>query len=97
MGRIQGLSEVYLTGDTLLKSGPGYLFSITIAWSGGTAGNKIIIRDGTDGTGTPAIPFVIGAENGTFSREWFNGKAFENGIYVDFQGSGYIEAEVTFK
>ena len=60
MGRIQGLDDTarVLTESQLLKTGPGYVFSITIGFQG-TAGHKEILRDETDGTGDPFAVFVF--------------------------------------
>lgn len=97
MGRIQGLSEKFLTGDELVKTGVGFVFSITIAWTGATAGQAVVLRDGTDGAGAPLVPFILNAATGTITREWSQGKKFENGLFYDVQGAGSIQAEMTYK
>ena len=99
MGRIQGLVEKYLTGDTLLKSGHGYIFHVILSWTAGTAGNYIVFRDGTDGIGTPKFTMVFDAANGTTPLNVPNGIEFFSGIYVDVQaapGAG-IHLTVQFK
>ena len=100
MGRIQGLSELpFGPGDVLVRSGPGYLFSITVSWAGAAAGDKLTIRDGTDSSAPFMVPIVLESANGTWSREWSNGKSFTNGLFLDLQsGSGaQVQGEVTFK
>ena len=99
MGRIQGLTEKYLTGDTLLKSGQGYVFHANLAWVGGVAGNYVVFRDGTDGNGTPKFVMVFDGTNGTIPVNIPNGTEFVDGIYVDVQaaaGAG-IHLTVQFK
>lgn len=97
MARIQGLAESgLLTESALLKTGKGYVFSITIAYTGATAGQKVILRDGIDGAGTPEVVFVLPAAEGVISREWSQGKEFDTGIFYD-EGPGEVETEITFK
>lgn len=97
MGRIQGLQESgLLTENQLLKSGEGYVFSITISFAAGTAGQKVILRDGTDGTGKPLVVFVCTAAQCNIAKEWPQGKKFETGLYYD-EGAGEAETELTFK
>lgn len=99
MGRIQGLTELYIGNVELLnvKSVAGELFSITIAYNGVTAGDKLVLRDGDDGEASPLVTFTFPDTNGTISREWANGKAFENGLTYDPAVAGTIEAEMTYK
>ena len=97
MGRIQGLDESgLLTENKLLKTGPGEVHSITIAYAGATAGQKVILRDGVNGAATPEVSFVIPGTDGTLHKEWPQGKAFDTGIYYD-EGPGEVETEITFK
>ena len=97
MGRIQGLTDtVALTGDQLLKSGPGSVFSMTVAWTGATAGDLIQVRDGTSGSGTPKIVIAVPAAAGTLQLTWINGKEFVNGIFYD-EGPANTLTEMTYK
>ena len=99
MARIQGLTEVYLTGDTLLKSaGAIEIMSIVVAFHGATAGQYIVFRNGTDGNAAPLLTIVLEAANGTYNVQFANGKRFENGCFVDFQATaGAVELSLTYK
>lgn len=101
MGRIQGLAESgVLDTNTLLKTGEGYVFSITIAFAGVTAGQKCFLRDGLNAAAPVEVAFVFGAANGTITKEWPQGKKFDTGIFWD-AGAGdagdAVIAECTFK
>lgn len=103
MGRIQGLAESgLLSEDVLVKGAPGYVFSITIAWTGAAAGNRCYLRDSLTKVANPATieaVFCLPTTNGTITKEWPQGKQFETGIYWD-QGDapdGTLFAELTFK
>lgn len=97
MPRIQGLSEAtILVGDSLLKTGQGYVFSITVTWKGRTAGDYITLRDGTTSAGNPIFMCVVPTAAGTFSREWSNGKAFNTGLYYKEDTAGFM-VELTYK
>lgn len=98
MGRIQGLAESgNLTGSQVVKNAKGYVFSITIAWAGATAGNKVYLRDGTSGAAAIEVVFVLNAATGTITREWTQGKEFETGIYYDEGTTSDVNVEMTFK
>lgn len=83
-----------------LKAGKGFVFSITIAFAGVTAGQKCFLRDGLDGTAPVEVAFAFPAANGTITKEWPQGKEFEVGIFWD-AGAGdngdAVTAEITFK
>ena len=101
MARIQGLAESGpLTGNALVKNGKGELHSVTIAYSGATAGQHFYLRDGTGEGGAALVPFVATAAQGWIAKEWPQGKVFENGLYwdrEDLPGSVKIFVELTFK
>ena len=99
MGRIQGLTEEDLTGDTLLKNGVALdIFSAVVAAEGATAGQRIVFRNGQDGSADPLYVHVIEAANGTFPVQFAQGKRFTDGCYVDFAGSaGKIHLSLTYK
>lgn len=97
MGRIQGLAESgLLTENQLLKTGEGYVFSITITFVGATAGQLVYLRDGLDGTAPVEVCFALPAANGTLTQEWAQGKKFETGIFYD-EGPGEVSTAITFK
>lgn len=100
MARIQGLAESgLLTADTQIKTAPGYVFSITIAWTGCVVGERVRLND-SDGSGGPGhseVAFYFPTTNGTITKEWINGKEFKNGIYLDKWATGTIEVELTYK
>ena len=81
----------------MLKNAPGYVFSITIAWTGANVGDKIYLRDGTDGNGAIEVVFALPTANGTITKEWPQGKKFDTAIYYDEGSVANAFAEVTFK
>lgn len=99
MGRAPNLVDTLsLTGSEQLRSTGGTVYQITVAWTGGAAGQLIYLRDGTDGTGTPRIVIVTDAANGT--KQLFfgtNGVKFTNGIYYDEGAIGNVQAQITYK
>lgn len=100
MGRIQGLAESGLLSENwIVKASEGYVFSITIAYNGVTAGQRCYLRDGSTGAAAIEVMFVFPAANGVITKEWPQGKYFENGIYWD-QGAAPNDAvfcELTYK
>ncbi len=99
MGRIQGLTDTpqVLTQDELLKTGPGFLFSVTIAWRGANVGDLVYFRDGLDGAAKILVAFALPTANGTISREWSQGKKFETGLFYDEGAPDIALTECTFK
>ena len=106
MGRIQGLFEVGpLTESQQVKASEGYVFSITASWKGLTVGDIVcqLLDDTADNGVANRILVTIYADtaNGTWSREWTQGKKFDTGIFYKegAQGapSGSILAELTAK
>jgi len=97
MGRIQGLAETgLLTEDQLIKTGHGYVFSITIAWAGQTAGSLVYLRDGLDGTAPIEALFALPTASGTITKEWPQGKEFDTGIWYG-EGGAEVFTEITYK
>ena len=88
-----------LTSDTLVKTGEGYVSSITIAYKGVAAGEFCTLIDGTDATGSDVAVFVFPAANGTFTKEWRGpGKRFGTGIYYNKGGTaGDVYTELTYR
>lgn len=101
MGRIQGLAESpLLTENQLLKTGAGYVFSITIGYTGVTKGHYCSLRDGLDNSAASphAVVFVFGDTSGTITREWSQGKYFGTGIYFDEGATnGQVWVEITYR
>ena len=98
MPRIQGLTESgILTTDTLLKTGKGYVFSVTIAWAGANAGDKVYFRDGTTGVAPIEVVFVLNAATGSYFRDWQQGKEFDTGIYYQEGTAADVSTSVTYK
>lgn len=99
MPRIQGLTETpqVLTQDQLLKTGPGELFSATIAWTGAAVGDLVYFRDGTDGTAKILVCVAFPTANGTLQLNWANGKRFETGLFYDEGATQNVLVECTFK
>jgi len=98
MGRIQGLTETHaLTGSQLIKTGKATVFSITLAWTGATAGNKVYLRDGLDGAAAAKVVFSLPTAAGTITKEWSNGKEFYIGLYYDEGQNPNNFIEMTYK
>ncbi len=99
MPRIQGLDDsVTFNADIAVKPGaPVYLFNITVAWTGATAGQAIVLRNGSDNTAPYRVPIVLSAATGTLQLSWSNGKHFPLGLFIDVQGAGQIQGEITYK
>ena len=99
MARIQGLAELYLTGDKALKSeGAVEIFSIVVAGEGAAAGQRIVFRNGANASASPLLVIVLGAANETISVSFENGKRFDSGCFVDFEGAaGKIHCALTYK
>ena len=101
MGRIQGLAESgILSENQIVKSLPGYVFSITLAYAGAAAGNRCYLRDGILGNSPIEVVFILDAAQGTMHFDWPQGKEFTSGIYWDqgdAVGSDKIFATMTYK
>jgi hypothetical protein len=98
MGRIQGLVDLpVLTGSQLIKTGEGFVFSVTVAWTGAAVGAGVFLRDGLTSAGKALVPFVFATANGTITKEWPNGKAFSTGLFYDESGAQNVFIELTYK
>jgi hypothetical protein len=102
MPRIQGLSETgVLTGNKLIKSGKTFVFSITLSWTGATAGDKVYLIDSTDvdesDPGKHEVVFVLDSANGTITKEWPQGKEFATGLVYQEGTAANVFAEMTYK
>lgn len=90
-----------LNADTLLKSVEGYVFSITLSWTGATAGDKVYLVDDTqDSSADPSkhlVVFVLDAANGTYAREWTQGKKFTRGLFYKEGTAANVFTEITYK
>lgn len=88
--RPQGVqSWVNATGaDQAIKSAPGILYGVNVSWHGQSVGDRIVILDSTDGSGSPAKLFelIITTAAGHFPASLAEvGKAAAVGLYVNFQ------------
>jgi hypothetical protein len=99
MPRIQGLAESGIkTADTLIKSAPGYVFSLTLAYSGVTAGERCTLIDGLTDAGDDEVPIIFPAANGVLQLNWAQGKQFDTGIFFNKGASaGSVFFECTYK
>lgn len=97
MGRIQGLTEVLLTGeDTLIKTGAGEIHQLTIAWNA-AIGAQIVFRDGTTVAAAPFLVVTFPTAAGTLTLNFPQGKRFNTGLYVDAQVGGQVNIAMTYK
>jgi len=87
-----------LSSDTLLKTGAGYVLSITIGYKGVTAGDFVALKDGLTVGASDAAVFVLPAANGTINKEWpADGKVFATGIFFHKNTTGgSVWAEVSW-
>ena len=99
MGRIQGLAESgIIIADTLLKTGHGYIFHLTLAYKGVSAGEICTLIDGVDATGSDLEPIVFPAANGTLELNWAQGKEFSTGLFFNKGATlGSVFASLTYK
>lgn len=99
MPRIANLAESGIkTADTAIKSAPGYVFSLTLAYKGVTAGEFCTLIDGLDVSGSDAVPIVFPAANGVLQLAWAQGKAFSTGIFFNKGATtGSVWVEMTFR
>ena len=80
-----GLSATQITADGNLKASGGTLHSLTIAGAGVTAGDTVIIKDGS--AGTTLLTLVFGAANETLHLPGLN-IIFATAIYADVTLTG---------
>jgi len=102
MPRIQGLRETgVLTASALLKGVSGEVHSVTLAWEGASAGDKVYLLDAiTDTSGdakTHEVVFILNAATGTITKEWPQGKKFDTGIYYKEGPNPTCYFEATYK
>lgn len=100
MGRIQGLTESgIISADTSVKALEGYVFHLTIAWRGWTAGEFCTLVDGVDAAGSDEVMIVFPTVNGTMELNWAQGKHFSTGIFFNkgATAAGSVFAEMTYK
>ena len=88
-----------VTADTLIKSGQGFVYSITLAYKGVSAGEIVTLNDlAALGTTNDTVVFVFPGANGTFHFEWPKGKKFQNGIVFNKGATGgSVYAELTYR
>ena len=66
----------------LIMTGLGNLYSIMISWRGASAGDRVYLLDGVDGTGKAIMQITINDANNTISVPLPSvGLQFENGLY----------------
>ncbi len=86
-----------LTADTLVVTGQTYVHSITIAYTGMTAGERVTLIDGTTIAGSDEVAFIVPAASGTITKEWPAGKLFETGVFFNKGATtGSVFAELTY-
>ena len=83
--------------DQAVKSATGKLYGISLSWNTKSVGDRIIISDSTDGTGTPTklFEFVLPTTAGSFSPHLPSvGLEAALGIWLNFQAAGGGEINV---
>lgn len=103
MPRIQGLAETpVMTGSQLVKSAPGEVHSITIAWKGAAVGDIIgylldAVSDTSNQAETHKLVIIAATANGIWNKEWPQGKKHDTGIYYKEGVATNVYTEVTYK
>jgi hypothetical protein len=80
--------------DIQLRKGPGIYKGFTLRETGGANGGTAKVYDssnGASGTLLETINLDAGKSDGKFYE---GGIAFDNGIYVDFGGTGTLEGSI---
>ena len=92
MGRIANLKDLAtpLTGSGVLKEAEGFLFSVTIAWKGGIAGQELSFKDGVDNNANVIVPIILDASEGTLQLKWANGKKFSTGLFYSEESAADV-------
>jgi hypothetical protein len=81
-----GHSATQVTSDGNIKASAGTLYALTIAGKGVTAGDTVVIKDGSGGT--TKFTFVFGAVNETIVIPLPQPVTFATAIYADVTISG---------
>jgi len=85
--------------DTILKAAPGQLYSINIAWSGGTVGDLIHVHDSAtaDPTADKIFTFRVPTTAGSFPAVLpAVGKLATKGMWLNVQTAGSYSIDVGF-
>jgi len=71
-------------------TGVGNLYSLMVSWRGVTAGNRILIQDGINASGTIIEEIILNDANSTPAGQTIPlpavGKEFGTGLYVNLAG-----------
>ena len=103
MPRIQGLDETkILRTAQLLKTGPGEVHSITVAWQNANIGDIVAylldaVSDTSNDPNTHKLVVIAATANGIWSKEWPQGKKYDYGIYYKEGAAVNVFSELTFK
>ena len=88
----------YGAGDRQVKASAGRVYAVLASSSSGavTAGDRVVIKNGTDATGSPLILMEFSGTRGTVSFTPSVGLNFDTGIYVDetLSGGGAVTSVV---
>ena len=96
--RPQGTKFKLVGASTLIHTGIGNLYSMTVNWRGLAAGNRILIHDGLDATGTVIEEVIINDANSVNPLVVSLpavGKQFATGLYVNLAGAPGGEKNVS--
>ena len=85
---IEQTQIIEVTADTLIRTGPGLVYSIQVCADGVTAGDSVELVDGLTGAGTTRWRFIANATDQTHSYCPSNPARFNTGIYVDVTLTG---------
>ena len=96
--RPQGTKYRTVSASTLIMTGIGNLYSVSINWRGVTAGNRILFHDGTNSSGTVIEEIILNDANSVnplIIPLPAVGKEFGTGLYVNLGGLSGGEVNVS--
>lgn len=75
--------------DQIIKTGPGIIYSAAFSWTGATVGDRVILYDGTDDTGTKKVEVILTAAAGKHVEAIAAvGRECLTGIFLNLQLTG---------
>lgn len=93
--RPQGTQYQKIEASTLIRTGIGVLYSVHVSWTGGNAGDRVVIYDNTSASGTAMEEIFLGATAGNISLSLPTvGKQFLTGLYVLIVSGGQVTVSI---
>ena len=85
-GRPQGVRSFTNNNaaDTLIMTGTGNLYSVSLSWTGLTVGDRITLHDNTAASGTKIFEFIVPTAAGSYSPHLPSvGLVFGTGLFYN--------------